>query len=96
MRLNNVIDEYRENDNPLILTPVPSGKRLVDASPEELYQNLSGEIPRLILKGIHQVIKNLHNIQDDNNLTAELIQQDITVLQKYKLLNGKENENGQT
>ena len=95
VRLNNVIDAYKEKGNSLRLIPVPSGKRLADASPEELYQNLSGEIPRLIFKGIHQVIKNLYSIPDDNELTAELLQQDIAVLQKYRLLNEEGDDNGQ-
>ncbi len=43
----------------LLLIPVPSEKPLADANPEELYNNLAGEIPRLILKGIHQTVKHL-------------------------------------
>ena len=95
VRWNNVIDAYREKENPLLLVPVPSGKKLSDADPEELYQNLIGEIPRLILKGTHQVIKHLYIIENDNRLTAELLRQDVTVLQKYKLLSGEDNRNGQ-
>lgn len=85
VRLNNIIDAYREKENPLILVPVPSGRLLSQATPEELFNNLAAEIPRLILKGTHQAIKHLYIVRDDNELTAELLQQDIAVLRKYKL-----------
>ena len=87
VRIDNIIDEYRGNENPLALIPVPSGKLLSKSNQSELYQNLSNEIPRLIMKAIHQIIKNLYTIWDDNVLTAELLQQDVSVLQRYGLLN---------
>lgn len=96
VRINNVIDTYQERENPFLLMPVPSGKSLFQAPPKELYDNLSAEIPRLILKGIHQTIKHLNVIWDDNGLTAELLQQDTTVLRKYGLQVTEERKYGQT
>lgn len=90
VRLNNIIDAYKDPSNILLLVPVPSGKPLADADPQELYNNLSGEIPRLILKGIHQTVKHLHKELNDNQLTAELMQQDTKVLQKYGLQGAEE------
>ena len=84
VRENNIIDAYRSNENPCLLIPVPSGKTLEQANPHELYRNLEAEISRLVYKGIHQTIKHSYEI-DDNELTAELLQQDMNILQKYKL-----------
>lgn len=90
-RFNNIIDSYQNQNNPLMLVPVPSGKKLSDADPEELYNNLTAEIPRLILKGIHQTIKHLNINADNDQLTAELLQHNTAVLQKYNLQGVKEN-----
>lgn len=84
-RFDNIIDAYQNQYNPLLFVPVPSGKKLSEADSAELYNNLVSEIPRLILKGIHQTIKHLYMNVDDNQLTAELVQQDIAVLRKYGL-----------
>ena len=86
VRVNNVIDAYRKKENLFLLVPVPTGRPLADATPEELYNNLIAEIPRLIFKGIHQLIKNMNAVEDDNQLTSELLQQDSAVLRKYRLL----------
>ena len=85
VRLNNIIDAYQDPSNMFLLVPIPSGKSLSNANPQELYNNLSREIPRLILKGIHQTIKHLNESLDDNQLTAELIQRDTRALRKYGL-----------
>lgn len=85
VRINNIIDTYLNPSNMLLLVPIPSSRPLSDANPQELYNNLAGEIPRLILKGIHQIVKHLNENLDDNQLTAELLQQDIRVLEKYAL-----------
>ncbi len=85
VRLNNIIDAYQDPSNVHLLVPVPSGKLLADTTPRELYNNLSAEIPRLILKGIHQTVKHLHAELNDNQLTAELTREDTRVLQKYGL-----------
>lgn len=85
VRFDNIIDAYQNQYNPLLFVPVPSGKKLSEADSVELYNNLVAEIPRLILKGIHQTIKHLNMNVDDNQLTAELVQQDIAVLRKYGL-----------
>lgn len=94
-RVGNIIDAYKEKENPFLFVPVPSGKFLSDLSPEELYQDLAAEIPRLILKGTHQVIKDLNAIEDDNKLTGELLRQDTSVLRKYGLLSEGDVANGQ-
>ena len=85
VRLNNIIDTYQDPSNCFRLVPIPTGKPLSDANRQELYNNLNGEIPRLILKGMHQTIKHLNKELDDNHLIAELIQQDKNVLGKYGL-----------
>lgn len=85
VRINNIIDAYNNNENPLLLIPIPSGRLLSQASPQELYNNLKQEIPRLILKGIHQIIKHSNAQIDDNSLTAELLQEDINTLSKYNI-----------
>jgi len=86
VRVNNVIDAYQEQDNPLLFIPVPSGKSLFQTTPGELYANLTAEIPRLICKGIHQIIKHLVPYIDDNTLTAELVQGNVDTLQKFGLV----------
>lgn len=88
VRKNNIIDAYKNRLNPLILVPLPSGKSLFQASPQELYNNLQNEIPRLILKGVHQIIKHSNEMVDDNNLTAELLQEDVNILRKYNIQGG--------
>ncbi len=90
VRGNNIIDAYKDPSNIFLFVPVPSGKPLANADPRELYDNLSAEISRLILKGIHQTIKHLHAELNDNQLTAELMRQDTKVLQKYGLQGAEE------
>ncbi len=85
VRVDNVIDKYQRQENPLLLIPVPSGKRLDQTSPTELYNNLTAEIPRLICKGLHQLIKHNEPCIEDNQLTAEILQEKQTILQKYQL-----------
>lgn len=85
VRKNNIIDTYKNRLNPLILVPLPSGKSLFQASPQELYNNLEQEIPRLIIKGVHQTIKHFNEMADDNDLIAELLKEDINTLAKYDI-----------
>lgn len=94
VRLGNIIDQYKEH-NALSFIPSSSGRSLWDLSPQELFNDLSAEIPRLIVKGTHQLIKHLSHIEDDNALTAELVQNDVTVLEKYGLSATEEMNNGQ-
>lgn len=89
VRLGNIIDSIQEN-SPFLYVPDSSGKTLEDCTPQELYNNLSTEIPRLILKGIHQTIKHFY-IEKDENIATELIQQDTAVLHKYNLINTEGN-----
>ena len=85
VRKNNIIDSYKNGLNPLMFVPVPSGRTLSQLMPQELYNNLQQEIPRLILKGVHQVIKHSNEITDDNDLTAELLQENVNTLVKYNI-----------
>lgn len=85
VRKNNIIDSYENGLNPLMLFPVPSGRSLSQATPQELYNNLKQEIPRLILKGVHQIIKHFNEIVDDNDLTVELLQENVNTLIKYNI-----------
>lgn len=85
VRKNNIIDAYKNCLNPLILVPLASGKSLFQASPQELYNNLEQEIPRLIIKGVHQTIKHFNEMADDNDLIAELLKEDINTLAKYDI-----------
>ena len=57
VRKDNVIDAYKNGQNPLLFVPSPIGKLLLQLTPNELYINLVTEIRRLIIKGIHQTIK---------------------------------------
>ena len=93
VRKNNIIDRYKNRLNPLILVPLPSGKSLFQAAPQELYDNLQNEIPRLIVKGVHQTIKHFNEMADDNDLIAELLQEDVNTLVKYDI---RGDVNGQT
>ncbi len=85
VRKNNIIDEYKSSQNPCLLYPMPSGKSLSQATYEELYNNLIQEIPRLILKGMHQTIKHFNDEIDNNNLTIELLREELSILEKYNL-----------
>ena len=85
VRKDNIIDTYKNRLNPLILVPLPSGKSLFQASPQELYDNLQNEIPRLIIKGIYQTIKHSDEIVNDNDLIAELLQEDVSTLVQYNI-----------
>lgn len=85
VRKDNIIDTYKNHLNPLILVPLPSGKSLFQASPQELYDNLQNEIPRLIIKGIYQTIKHSDEIVNDNDLIAELLQEDVSTLVQYNI-----------
>lgn len=89
VRVGNIIDSIKEK-SPFLFIPDSSGKTLDDCTPSELYNNLSMEIPRLILKGIHQTIKHFY-IEKNENIVAELIQQDTAVLRKYNLINTEGN-----
>ncbi len=50
----------------------------------ELYDNLGQELYRLIVKGVHQVIKHF-NQADNNTLTSELLQENAEILDNYNI-----------
>lgn len=85
VRKNNIIHAYQEKENPFLLVTPLTGKTIFQLNANELYNDLNAEILALVLKGIHQIIKRYHKISDDNELTAELIKEDLAVLQKYDL-----------
>lgn len=86
-RSNNVIDAFKDDRNYLLLIPSPSRKLLSAATNDELFANLSEEIRRLVIKGVHQVIKKQNASIPDNALTAELLTQDPNIFNKYGLIN---------
>lgn len=83
-RVDNLIYVYRNSRQ----IPIPglSGKSLRQATSNELFVELEDAVSLLALKGIHQTIKHLYPMLNDNNLSDELLQQDISVIQgKYGL-----------
>lgn len=83
-RVDNLVYIYRNSRQ----IPVPglSGKSLKQATSNELFVELEDDVSLLALKGIHQTIKHLYPMLNDNNLSDELLQQDISVIQeKYGL-----------
>lgn len=83
-RVDNLIYVYRNSRQ----IPIPGlpGKSLRQATSNELFVELEDAVSLLALKGIHQTIKHLYPMLNDNNLSDELLQQDISVIQgKYGL-----------
>ena len=83
-RVDNLIYVYRNSRQ----IPIPGlpGKSLRQATSNELFVELEDVVSLLALKGIHQTIKHLYPMLNDNNLSDELLQQDISVIQgKYGL-----------
>lgn len=89
VRSNNFIYKCQK-DNKLFMpiTLEGSNKTLWDDDKRELYIQLENEVSVLILKGIHQVIKHLYPILDDNMLSVELLYQGVETLQKYGVVEG--------
>lgn len=85
VRQNNIIDAYTSDQNPLKLMTTPVYKPLSQATSQELYNNLEQEIYRLIAKGTHQVIKHYNLWLNDNELTAEILQENEKILDKYNI-----------
>lgn len=83
-RVDNLVYVYRNSRQ----IPVPGlpGKTLRQTMSNELFVELEDAVSLLALKGIHQTIKHLYPMLNDNNLSDELLQQDISVIQgKYGL-----------
>ena len=78
-----------------VLVQIQSGGTLFDDDIEELRVQLENEIPKLILKGIHQIIKHSHPTISDTNLAEELLQQDKRTLHNYGLTAPIENKGEQ-
>ena len=86
VRFNNIVDAFKEERGSLALIPFPNGKLLTELSPQELFNNLHGEIPRLILNGMYHVIKHSFPISEDRIIMQDLFSNDMNVLIKYGLL----------
>ena len=83
-RVDNLVYVYLNSRQ--ILVPGLPGKSLSQATANELFVELEDAVSLLALKGIHQTIKHLYPMLNDNNLSDELLQQDISVIQeKYGL-----------
>ena len=83
-RVDNLVYAYRNSQQ----IPVPglSGKSLKQATSNEWFVELEDAVSLLALNGIHQTIKHLYPMLNDNNLSNELLQQDASVIQgKYGL-----------
>lgn len=87
VRIGNIVDVFKGEEGSLALLPIPNGKLLIEANPEELYNELSAEIPRLILKGMYQLIKHYFPTNADRNIMQDLFSKDIKVLGKYGIVN---------
>lgn len=83
LRDENTIYTYQTTGQ--VPMPILSGGTLFDDDIEELRTQLENEVPKLILKGIHQVIKHSHPALSDQALAEELLHQDIHTLQDYGL-----------
>lgn len=87
VRANNIVDVFKGEKGSLALLPIPNGKLLSEATPEELYNELDAEIPRLILKGMYQLIKHHFPTNADRNIMQDLFSKDIKVFSKYGIFN---------
>lgn len=89
VRGENIIYQCEESKKLFVpITPGLSSKTLYDDNRLELYIQLKNEIPFLVLKGVHQVIKHVCPSTSDNALSMELLQQNEITLQKYGLAAG--------
>ena len=93
IRSNNFIYQCQESNKLFLpVTPGFSNKTLFEDNRIELRIQLEREISVLLLKGIHQVIKHLYPVLDNDMLSTELLQQGAQTLQKYGLVRGGERE----
>ncbi len=82
-RMDNFIYQYHETNKVLALSPI--GKTLYQDTRNELYVQLDIEVSMLKLKGIYQTIKHLYPEVNDDALSGELLQNDMTVFARYGL-----------
>ena len=87
VRVGNIVDAFQGEEGSLALLPSLNGKFLAEANPEELYNNLDAEIPRLILKGMYQLIKHYFPENADKNIMQDLFSKDMSALRKYGIVN---------
>ncbi|MCH5272360.1 MAG: hypothetical protein J1E35_01675 [Lachnospiraceae bacterium] len=83
-RINNMI--YIYVNSKMVVLNSKIGKSIYDDNINELFEQLKNAIAILILKGIHQIVKNMYPELNDNEIIKELVGQDIQSLFKYGLL----------
>ncbi len=88
VRVGNIVDAFKNEEGSLALLPIPNGKLLSEATSGELYTELDAEIPRLILKGLYQLIKHYFPMSDDRKIMQDLFSKDVQILIKYQLFKG--------
>ena len=88
----NIVDAFKGEKGSLALLPIPNGKLLSEATPGELYNELDAEIPRLILKGLYQLIKHYFPKNNDKDIMQDLFSKDIRRLNKYGFTNNLSGE----
>lgn len=86
VRVGNIVDAFKNEEGSLALISVPNGKPLSEATPGELYTELNAEIPRLILKGLYQLIKHYFPMADDRKIMQDLFSKNVQALAGYGLL----------
>lgn len=84
-RKNNVIDSIKEKTFPLSLIPALGGTSLNELPPAGLHNNLDFEICRLIIDGMHKIIKSKSPNTSDCEIVTDLIEDFSRVLIKYKV-----------
>ena len=92
VRTGNIVDAFKGEKGTLALLPIPNGKLLSEATPEELYNQLDAEMPRLILKGLYQLIKHYFPKNNDKDIMQDLFSKDIRRLNKYGFTNNLSGE----
>ena len=88
VRVGNIVDAFKNEEGSLALITAPNGRPLTELSPQELYNNLDGEIYRLLVKGMYHLIMHYFPMADDRKIMQDLFSKDVQILIKYGLLKG--------
>lgn len=84
-RKNNVIDSIKEKIFPLSLFYTLGGSSINELQPADLHYNLDFEICRLIIAGMHKIIKSKSPNTSDCEIVTDLIEDFSRTLIKYKV-----------
>ncbi len=84
-RQNNIIDSIKQKTFPLSLIPAAGGKSLNELQPADLHYNLDFEICRLIIDGMHKIIKKKSPNSTDCEIVSDLLEASYLVFRKYKI-----------